>query len=149
MRGGVNDNYIFGWTIPLKQFNLQLRLNIPAICSICFSCKSVLCKLPLNKLEGQVKPTAFWYTAPSRLWLYKKTWVHIIPNMAYVSVCCCLLTWSCFCGCVVCVVVGSALSRVPRARSMPTEVIIYSIYKTMYVQNRKIWKKTRPKTGSG
>ncbi len=25
--GGVNDNYIFGWTIPLKQFNLHWGLT--------------------------------------------------------------------------------------------------------------------------
>lgn len=36
--------------------------------------------------------------------------------------------------------VGSVLSRVPRAWLLTSEVIIYSIYKTMYVQNRKIWK---------
>lgn len=49
-------------------------------------------------------------------------------------------TCICFCCCVVCVVVGSVLSRVPRAWLLTSEVIIYSIYKTMYVQNRKIWK---------
>lgn len=47
-------------------------------------------------------------------------------------------TCICFCGCVVCVVVGNVLSRVPRDWLLTTDVIIYSIYKTMYVQNRKI-----------
>ena len=45
------------------------------------------------------------------------------------------VTWICFC--VVCVLVGSVLSRVARAGLLTTEVIIYSIYRTMYVQNRK------------
>lgn len=34
-------------------------------------------------------------------------------------------------------VCGRALSRLPRAASATTEVIINSIYKIMYVQNRK------------
>lgn len=57
-------------------------------------------------------------------------------------------TCICFCGCVVCVVVvvGSVLSRVPRAWLLTTDVIIYSIYKTMYVQNRKIWGETNAVT---
>lgn len=55
---------------------------------------------------------------------------------------------TCFCGCVGCVVEICVLSRVPRVRSLPTEVIIYSIYKTMYVQNRKSEKEKKkpPKT---
>lgn len=51
-----------------------------------------------------------------------------------------LLTWICFCGCEVWVAAGNAFSRGPRALSLPSELIIYSIYKTLYVQNRKICK---------
>lgn len=61
---------------------------------------------------------------------------------------CCKLTCICFCGCVACVVVGSSLSRVPRAWLLATDVIIYSIYKTMYVQNRKTWRKNREKNNN-
>lgn len=50
------------------------------------------------------------------------------------------LTCICFCGCDVWVTAGSAFSRGPRAFSPPSELIIYSIYKTLYVQNRKICK---------
>lgn len=50
------------------------------------------------------------------------------------------LTCICFCGCDVWVAAGSAFSRGPRALSLPSELIIYSIYKTLYVQNRKICK---------
>lgn len=53
-----------------------------------------------------------------------------------------------FCGCVGCVVEICVLSRVPRVRSLPTEVIIYSIYKTMYVQNRKSERKGKKKSMS-
>lgn len=48
------------------------------------------------------------------------------------------LTCICFCGCDVWVAAGSTFSRGPRALSPPSELIIYSIYKTLYVQNRKI-----------
>lgn len=34
-----------------------------------------------------------------------------------------------------------ALSRLPLAASVTTEVIINSIYKIMYVQNRKVWRR--------
>lgn len=50
---------------------------------------------------------------------------------------------TCFCGCVGCVAEIGILSRVPRVRSLPTEVIIYSIYKTMYVQNTKSERKKK------
>lgn len=50
------------------------------------------------------------------------------------------LTCICFCGCEVWVAAGSAFSRGPRAFSLPSELIIYSIYKTLYVQNRKNWE---------
>lgn len=55
-------------------------------------------------------------------------------------------TCICFCGCVVCVATGSVLSRVPRVWLLTTEVIIYSIYKRMYVQNRKICGGKKQKT---
>lgn len=38
---------------------------------------------------------------------------------------------------------GIAFSRGPRALSLPSELIIYSIYKTLYVQNRKICKEIK------
>lgn len=44
---------------------------------------------------------------------------------------------TCFCGCVACVVEIWDFSRALRQRSLLTEVIIYSIYKITYVQNRK------------
>lgn len=53
------------------------------------------------------------------------------------------LTCICFCGCDVWVTAGIAFSRGPRALSLPSELIIYSIYKTLYVQNRKICKRNR------
>jgi len=52
-----------------------------------------------------------------------------------------MLTRICFCGCEVCVVCCRALSRLPLAASVTTEVIINSIYKIMYVQNRKFWRR--------
>lgn len=62
-------------------------------------------------------------------------------------VCLRLLTCICFCGCDVWVAAGSAFSRGPRALSLPSELIIYSIYKTLYVQNRKICKGNKTHTG--
>lgn len=53
------------------------------------------------------------------------------------------LTCICFCGCDVWVTAGIAFSRGPRALSLPSELIIYSIYKTLYVQNRKICRRNR------
>lgn len=41
------------------------------------------------------------------------------------------------------VAAGIAFSRGPRALSLPSELIIYSIYKTLYVQNRKICKENK------
>lgn len=51
-----------------------------------------------------------------------------------------LLTCICFCGWDVWVAGANAFSRGPRTLSLPSELIIYSIYKTLYVQNRKICK---------
>lgn len=56
-----------------------------------------------------------------------------------------LLTCICFCGWDVWVAGANAFSRGPRALSLPSELIIYSIYKTLYVQNRKICKGNQSK----
>lgn len=56
-----------------------------------------------------------------------------------------LLTCICFCGWDVWVAGANAFSRGPRALSLPSELIIYSIYKTLYVQNRKICKGSQNK----